>query len=111
MDCMEGMRETPDGYYDLAVVDPPYGINRSGYECGSKPSEAWKNPKKKVYADKGWDKSIPDAAYFEELFRVSKNQIIWGGNYFIEHLRSSMGVIAWNKEVNGNFSEFEFAWT
>lgn len=111
IDCMEYMATLEDKAFDLAIVDPPYGIGRDGYECGSKSSDSWKNPRKKVYANKEWDKEIPDQDYFKEVFRVSENQIIWGGNYFIEHLKSSMGIIAWNKEVNGNFSEFEFAWT
>jgi len=111
IDCMEYMAGLPDKSFDLAIVDPPYGIGRDGYECGSKANESWKNPVKKIYEKKDWDNSIPTLEYFNELYRVSKNQIIWGGNYFIEHLRSSMCVIAWNKEVNGNFSEFELAWT
>ena len=108
---MLGMAEYPDKYFELAIVDPPYGIGRDGYECGSKPNAKWKNPIKKVYKKGEWDKAIPDQNYFKELFRVSKNQIIWGGNYFIDNLYPSMGIIAWDKEVNGNFSEFEMAWT
>lgn len=110
-DCMIGMARYPDKFFELAIVDPPYGIGRDGYECGSKPSEAWRAPTKKVYTKKDWDSAVPDREYFDELRRVSKNQIIWGGNYFIEHLRSSMGMIGWDKKVNGNFSEFELAWT
>ena len=74
MDCMEGMKNTPDKYYDLAVVDPPYGIGMDGGNVGYK---GFNNFKKK-----DWDKEIPSNEYFAELFRVSKNQIIFGGNYF-----------------------------
>ena len=72
MDCMEGMKQFPDKYFELAIVDPPYGINIE---------EIWGNEKNgyKQYKKGGWDKAIPDKTYFEELFRVSKNQIIWGG--------------------------------
>lgn len=70
MDCMEGMKNTPDKYYDLAVVDPPYGINFAKTHTGN----GWI-----VRESKGWDKEIPSAEYFAELNRVSKNQIIWGG--------------------------------
>lgn len=109
-DNMDLMARYPDNYFDLAIVDPPYGIGRDSYETGSKSSKAWKNPKKRVYAG-NWDKAIPEQEYWNELFRISKNQIVWGGNYFIPFLKPSMGVIAWDKKVNGNFSEFEMAWT
>lgn len=71
MDCMQGMKEFPDNYFDLAIVDPPYGINVN-MNMGLKKGQAKKHTKK------DWDKSIPDDSYFKELFRVSKNQIIWG---------------------------------
>ena len=74
-DCMDGMKEFPDNFFDLAIVDPPYGIGFDGQkEC------ICKNPKHnhKYHEKKEWDKSIPDKEYFTELFRVSKNQIIWG---------------------------------
>lgn len=72
MDCMQGMKEFPDNYFDLAIVDPPYGININ-MNMGLKKGQVKKHTKK------DWDKSIPDNSYFKELFRVSKNQIIWGG--------------------------------
>lgn len=71
MDCMQGMKEFPDNYFDLAIVDPPYGINAAKMTMGSGKHQFSKN--------KDWDAGIPDEAYFQELFRVSKNQIIWGG--------------------------------
>ena len=74
MDCMEYMKGIPDKYFDLAVVDPPYGIGMDGGSIGYKGFN--------VFEKKGWDKSIPPDEYFQELARVSKNQVIWGGNYF-----------------------------
>lgn len=108
MDCIVGMKHYPDKYFDLAVVDPPYGIddklNRSSY--GSLKGGALSK-----YSDKRWDIS-PKEEYFTELFRVSKNQIIWGGNYFTNYLRASRCWICWNKAaVVNNFSSIELAWT
>lgn len=93
-DCMDVMREMPDKSFDLAIVDPPYGIKRSGHRgCICKnPKHNWK-----AYPVKGWDDRTPDAHYFEELRRVSRNQIIWGGNYFAQFLPGSMGWIVWDK--------------
>ena len=102
-DCMEGMKEIPDKYFDLAIVDPPYGIDVNKMNMGSR-----KNVKP---SDKEWDKEVPDKEYFEELFRVSKNQIIWGGNYF--ELRPSRGFVIWDKGESmygRSFAECEFAW-
>lgn len=94
-DCMELLKQTPDNYYSLALVDPPYGIERGGQ------TETFtKNPKhkRKAHKQKNWDNEIPNAEYFKELFRVSKNQIIWGANYFVEHLdKGTMGWIFWFK--------------
>ena len=105
-DNMQMMARYPDKYFDLAIVDPPYGISvnmNMGKKKGEKPR----------YEKKGWDKSIPEVAYFNELFRVSKNQIIWGGNYFANHLPHSMGWIYWDKFVpkGVSFSDGELAWT
>ena len=89
MDCMEGMKQYPDKYFDLAVVDPPYGLG-SKLTKGGTWSVKWQ--------DKGaeWDVA-PNQEYFAELFRVSKDWIIWGGNYFIEHLPNCRNFIAWHK--------------
>lgn len=78
MDCMEGMKQFPNKYFDLAIVDPPYGINASNYTRGGKQYGKAKT-KSKNYAIKDWDKSAPNIEYFNELMRVSKKQIIWGG--------------------------------
>ena len=77
-DCMIGMARYPDKHFDLAIVDPPYGIGIDGQKLSIS-----KNPKhnRKEHIQKDWDSHIPNRDYFKELFRVSKNQIIWGGNY------------------------------
>ena len=105
MDCIEGMKRYPDKYFDLAVVDPPYGIG------AAKQIDLGNSNKKVKHKTKDWDNTIPTAEYFAELFRVSKNQIIWGGNYFIEHLKNTRCFIVWNKE-NGtnNMADCELAW-
>lgn len=92
MDCMEGMRQFPDKFFDLAIVDPPYGIGRDG---SAKTTS--KHGGRKAHKFKGWDKSTPDDKYFNELFRVSKDQIIWGANYFTKFIPASMGWIFWDK--------------
>jgi len=108
MDCILGMKEYPDKYFDLAVVDPPYGINRGG-----QPETFTKNPKhkRKAHAQKDWDNERPNYEYFTELFRVSKNQIIWGANYFTENLPPSMGWIFWDKGQDLSMSDGELAYT
>lgn len=110
-DCLEAMKGYPDNYFELAIVDPPYGIGFSNYERGSsglKVKERYtKNGKK------AWDAEIPSDEYFLELFRVSQNQIVWGGNYFpILWQYGGKGFIFWNKHqpVN-NFAKGELAWT
>ena len=107
-DNMELMARYPDKYFDLAIVDPPYGINRSGQ------TETFtKNPKhkRKHFEHKGWDNKIPTEKYFNELFRCSKNQIIWGANYFTQYLPSSMGWIFWDKGQDLSMSDGELAFT
>ena len=103
-DCMIGMARYPDKYFDLAVVDPPYGININ-MNMGRRKGQP------KAHDDKGWDNATPDGSYFEELFRVSKFQIIWGGNYFDLPITSSW--IFWNKCVpeGVSFADGELAWT
>jgi len=107
MDCMEAMKDMPDNAYDLAIVDPPYGI---GYDGAKQTSGS--HGGRKAHKFKGWDTKIPSNKYFEELFRVSKNQIIWGANYFTKHLPNSMGWVVWRKD-RGNFSssDAELAFT
>lgn len=110
MDCMEGMKQYPDKYFDLAIVDPPYGIGIDGQK-----ESICKNPKhnRKKHNKKDWDSSIPDKDYFQELERVSKNQIIWGGNYFVTHLdKGKKGWIVWDKGQHGlTMSDCELAYS
>ena len=108
-DCMEAMSKMRDDAYDLAVVDPPYGIHRDGQ---TETHTKLKRHKRKYFESKGWDKEIPKREYFVELFRVSKNQIIWGANYFIEHLnKGTMGWIVWDKGQKLSMSDGELAYT
>ena len=110
MDCMEGMKQFPDKHFDLAVVDPPYGIGEHGGNNSKRTGGRAKARNYKAFA--GGDLSIPDKEYFDELFRVSKNQIIWGANYMVEHLPPSMGWIFWDKDTGAqDFSDGEFAFT
>ena len=103
MDCVEGMKQIPDKYFDLAIVDPPYGIGAGKMTMGS--------GKHKFSKSKNWDSEIPRHDYFEELERVSKNQIIWGGNYFTEALPVTKHWIVWDKlNPNLSFAEGELAW-
>lgn len=110
MDCMQGMKEFPDGFFDLAIVDPPYGIGIDGQKQSIN-----KNPKhnRKAHAKKGWDGAPPDAAYFRELERVSKRQVIWGGNYFVPALQQAhKGWLVWDKGQRGlTMSDCELAYT
>jgi site-specific DNA-methyltransferase (adenine-specific) len=110
-DNMLLMARYPDNYFDLAIVDPPYGIKENGSR-GNVSTTKWKNPKKTIHTIKDWDNSIPTKEYFDELFRVSKNQIIWGGNYMTEYLHPKMGWIFWDKKTGeSDFSDGELAWT
>lgn len=97
-DCMKVMREFPNKFFDLAIVDPPYGIGISN------------NPVRQMHERKNWDNQIPEKEYFQELFRVSKEQIIWGGNYF--SLPPTQNYIVWDKKQPEDFSlaMCELAW-
>ncbi|MBQ8830825.1 MAG: site-specific DNA-methyltransferase [Oscillospiraceae bacterium] len=110
-DCVDVMRRYPTGYFDLAVVDPPYGdIPKGGYMNGTGGGLA----KQKKYGDAIWTMPKPTKQYFDELFRVSKNQIIWGANYFVEEVhRSSPCWLVWDKvhPEGVNYADFEMAYT
>ena len=108
-DNMELMARYEDNYFDLAIVDPPYGINadenayKNGINC--------KANRFKEHKKGRWDNAIPTKEYFEELFRISKHQIIWGGNYFTEYLKPMMSWIVWDKmQHNFSFADGEMAW-
>ena len=106
-DCMDILKQTPDKYYSLCIVDPPYGIGHS-LLSGEKRGSKFVRTKRHV----DWDIS-PNEDYFVELFRVSKNQIIWGGNYFIDYLYNTQCFIIWDKKQPMDFSlsMCEMAWT
>jgi len=105
LDCNEGMKYFPSNYFDLAIVDPEYGIDAANMTMGK--------GRNKKYSKKNWDKKPPDKKYFDELFRVSQNQIIWGGNYFTDKMYVSRGWIIWDKMLNKDvsFGDGELAWS
>jgi len=102
VDNIEFMKATPDNFYDLAIVDPPYGIDAGNMQMG--------NNAKKKWTKKDWDKNTPTDEYWRQLFRISKNQIVWGGNYF--ELPITKCWIIWDKN-NGesDFADGEMAWS
>lgn len=108
-DCMDVMREMPDKAFDLAIVDPPYGFNFGTFNRTNKDSYG-NRYKANKYVNGDWDKGIPTDEYWEQLFRITKNQIVWGGNYF--PLPPCRGFVFWyKKNPVPNFSDGEFAWT
>lgn len=109
-DCMDFIRALPDKAFDLAIVDPPYGIGASG---SMNMGHRVLNYKVTSYKKKDWDNTIPPPEFFKELFRISKNQIIWGGNYFAHHLPPSKCWLVWDKvqPENISFNMHELAWT
>ena len=115
MDCMEGMSSFPDKYFDLAIVDPVYGdVTRGGYMTNNKGQHIGTGKaNQKGYHASLWQQPKTNDDYFKELRRVSKNQIIWGGNYFTSSLPESQCWIVWDKEhpEGIGFADFEIAWT
>jgi site-specific DNA-methyltransferase (adenine-specific) len=115
-DCLQAMRKMDTDQYDLAIVDPPYGIKASNdsrfgkaFKDNTRPNS--KPVKSKNYKISEWDYKIPSDEYFIQLFRISKNQIIWGGNYFIEKLKNTRCFIVWDKKNgNSNLADCELAW-
>ena len=109
-DCMEGMKRYPDKYFDLAVVDPPYGIGRDNQKL-----TICKNPKhnRKQHLKKDWDSEIPSANYFQRLETVTASQVIWGANYFVKYLsKATKGWVIWYKGQQGlSMSDAEIAYT
>ena len=105
-DNMKLMGRYEDNHFDLAIVDPPYGIDWMNQVKNPNEGKNWKK-----YQNKEWDKKIPNNLYFKELFRVSKNQIVWGGNYMIEHLYSTPCLLIWDKMQEFTGAVFETAWT
>lgn len=111
VDCIEFMKSKPDKCYDLAIVDPPYGLDLANMNMGVGKSKKASKIENRKWKPKNWDKETPTAEYFEQLFRISKNQIIWGGNYF--ELPPCKNYIIWDKEMPEglSFADCEMAWT
>lgn len=117
-DCLEGLKRFSDNYFNLAIVDPPYGIGADKAQNAAAAQREKANGKSKAgrgwkaYKETDWDNETPSAEYWRELRRVSKNQIVWGGNYFTDHLEPKMGWIVWNKmQRNFSLADGELAWT
>ena len=109
-DCLEAMREMSDNQFDLAIVDPPYGIGAGGKSFINR-NTANKNAEK-FYKENDWDKIRPSKEYFIELKRISKNQIIWGGNYFCDLIKPARCFIVWDKKTGDNsYADCELALT
>jgi site-specific DNA-methyltransferase (adenine-specific) len=110
-DCMEVMKRYPDKYFHLAIVDPPYGLDLANMNMGCGKSKKSSKLHNRKWKPKNWDKITPKKEYFFELFRISKNQIIWGGNYF--ELPPCKNYIIWDKEIPDglSFADCEMAWT
>ena len=108
-DCIEVMKRYEDNYFDIAVVDPPYGLDKKLSSGGGKMRNS---PFKKLYRDSNqWDK-LPETEYWVELFRVSKNQIVFGANYFLDYLPNTRGFICWDKKQDmPTLSACELVWT
>ena len=99
-DCMVGLSRYEDNFFDLAIVDPPYGVNATTLKIRANKKE------------KHWDKKTPKQDYFDELFRVSKNQIVWGMNFLNDYLGRAEKTLIWDKQNDGTFgSDYELAWT
>ena len=103
-DCLDILRELPDKSIDLVLTDPPYGIGVCSMTLG-------KGKNKIFRGNENWDKTIPEKEIFNEILRVSKHQIIFGGNYFVEYLHNSPCWLVWDKNNTGNFADCELAWT
>ena len=109
-DCLEAMKEMRDNEFDLAIVDPPYGIGAGGKSFINR-NTANKNAEK-FYKDNDWDRIRPSKKYFLELERVSKNQIVWGGNYFCDLIKPARCFIVWDKKTGDNsYADCELALT
>ena len=110
-DCMDVMKEIPDKYFELAIVDPPYGIGVGEMRMGAGNGPRTPNINNRKWSSKDWDSKTPDSVYFTELMRVSQNQIIWGGNYF--QLSPTRCFLIWDKGegfYNRTYAEAELAW-
>jgi site-specific DNA-methyltransferase (adenine-specific) len=108
IDCIEFMKTLEDNAFDLAIVDPPYGLGNRLSDGGGKLKNT---PMATLYKDKDWDQ-LPSKEYWEQLFRVSKNQVVFGANYFIEYLYNTRGFVCWDKkQAMPTLSACELVWT
>jgi DNA modification methylase len=105
-DCLEVMKSIPDKSIDVVITDPPYGIGKDGQKESSGVHGG-----RKGYEFKGWDSIRPDKQVFDEIQRVSQNQVIWGGNYFADYLPATSKWLVWDKGQRINQSDGELAWT
>jgi len=111
-DNMALMARYPDNYFDLAIVDPPYGIGEDGGKVRVKKNRPNSYLSKPKHEKKNWDKYCPDDDYFREMFRVSKNQIVFGANFFISMMPyDSSCWVVWDKNIGGDQADCELAWT
>ena len=107
-DCLEYMRTLPDKAFQLAIADPPYGIGEDGKSNHSRNNMA----KATLYTPKEWDAKAMPQEWYDELRRISRNQIIWGANHFISHIPfDSPCWVVWDKKNSGDFADCELAWT
>ena len=107
-DCLEYMRTLPDKAFQLAIADPPYGIGEDGAKNHSRNNMA----KATLYTPKEWDAKAMPQEWYDELRRISRNQIIWGANHFISHIPfDSPCWVVWDKKNSGDFADCELAWT
>jgi site-specific DNA-methyltransferase (adenine-specific) len=112
-DCTKALKRFSDNFFDVAIVDPPYGIDIANMNMGAGKGKRCSKLQNRKWKPKDWDNGIPNEEYFEQLFRVSKNQIVWGGNYFIDFLPPSQYFAIWDKGeglYGRSFAECEFAW-
>jgi site-specific DNA-methyltransferase (adenine-specific) len=107
-DNMELMARYPDNYFDWACIDPPYGL---GDRLSNGGGQRKNDPSRLLYLDKKWD-ILPSKKYWKEVFRVSKNQIVFGANYFLEYLPNTRGFVCWDKnQAMPTLSACELVWT
>jgi site-specific DNA-methyltransferase (adenine-specific) len=107
-DCVTALKRYADNHFDLAIVDPPYGLGDRLSNGGGKRKD---DPSRLLYVDKQWD-ILPTAEYWNELFRVSKNQVVFGANYFLEFLPNTRGFVCWDKKQDmPTLSACELVWT
>ena len=106
-DSLEIMKTYPDKYFDLVLTDPPYGIGESNEKNATRGNAC--KPTDYGYYD--WDKTRIPKDYFDEMFRISNHQVIFGGNYYIDYLKPTSCFIVWDKDNTGDFADCELAWT